>query len=122
MHWIETVASILIAMVVHEAGHVVTARSLGVRVKRCGISWRGFYLVRESGTPLQNAVISSAGPLANLISIGSIFLLPYLGRPVITFALMSLLLGITNLLPLRNSDGHRILVLLQNESTGHLVS
>ena len=117
MHWAQTLASILIATVVHESGHFVTARLLGVRVKRCGISWRGFYLIRESGTPLQNAVISSAGPLANLISTGSIFLIPYLGKATISFAFISLLLGVINLLPIPNSDGRRILVLLQNEST-----
>lgn len=121
MLWVQFLTSASIAVVLHESAHFVLARLLGVRVKRCGVSWRGFYIVREPGTPLQNVVISGAGPLANLISTGTIFLIPYLGTAAITFVLISLLLGISNLLPIPGSDGHRILVLLQQESPDLLV-
>jgi Zn-dependent protease len=92
-----------VSLLVHEAGHVCAARALGLRVKRVGITWRGPFIVRESGAPMANAIISAAGPLVNSI----LAALTWPHWP--SFALANLVLGITNLLPTKHSDGRRII-------------
>ena len=96
------------AIAIHESAHALTARALGVRVTRLGIDWRGVYLVREPGRPWQNALISFAGPLANLVTAYATLRL----RTGWELCLMSAELGAYNLLPLPGSDGLRILKLV----------
>ena len=91
----------LIALVLHEAAHVVVARALGVRVKRVGISWRGPFIVRESGEPRANLWIAVAGPVTNLV----LAMLFWTAAPA--FARINLVLGLSNLLPIEGSDGSR---------------
>jgi len=110
-------ASGLLAILLHESAHVLAAGLLGVKVKGCGISWRGAYIRREAGTAIQNVAISLAGPVANLLCVGCIFLVSWLGRCVISFAFVSLILGVHNLLPLPLTDGKRVLTLLRNAET-----
>lgn len=96
--------SILLAAIVHEAGHYIMAQLRGVRVKRFGISWIGPYLVRERGSRLDNILIAFAGPATNLF----FFVGCFLTRDSISAA-SQLLLGVSNLLPIAGLDGHRIL-------------
>lgn len=91
----------LLAMVLHEVGHVVAAIALGIRVRGVGLCWKGLYTVREAGPPVKNILISSAGPLINLL----LFLLWHHSP---TFSLANLCCGVCNLLPMHNSDGERI--------------
>ena len=121
MYWVQFLTSVSVAIVLHESAHFVLARLQGYASSVVVPPGAVSISVREPGAPLQNVVISGAGPLANLISTGTIFLIPYLGTAAITFVLVSLLLGISNLLPIPGSDGHRILVLLQQESPELLV-
>ena len=85
------------AAVFHEVGHLTCARSLKLKVRRLGMNWRGPYIVREQGNPLQNLAVSLAGPLTNLIMAGSMILAPLLGTGVIIFGLYNLILGLYNL-------------------------
>src|SRR5438128_2562480 len=55
------------ALAIHEAGHILSAIALGIRVKRIGITWRGPFIVREQGFPAASAVVSLAGPVLNVI-------------------------------------------------------
>ena len=109
-----SIFSIIGAVFFHEAGHVVCARSLGLKIRRLGMSWRGPYVVREQGNALQNLAISLAGPLVNLILAGSMVLAPWLGIGAVMFGLYNLVLGLYNLMPVPSSDGRRILMLLMN--------
>ena len=59
-------ASLVASLVLHESAHLAMAYLTGVRVKHIGLSWKGPYIVRESGTPIQNTFISLAGPGINL--------------------------------------------------------
>src|SRR3569833_3954624 len=60
----------VLAMLLHECGHLITAHMLGVRVKRVGFEWRkGIYIRREQGSPLESLLIALAGPVANIIMI-----------------------------------------------------
>jgi Zn-dependent protease len=111
---VQLVLITLTALALHEAAHLITARWLGVRVKRVGISWLGPYVVRESGTDLQNLAISLAGPVCNLLLVGvGLVLAPWLGFGGIQFALVNSVLGTYNLLPIPMSDGQRALMLLK---------
>ena len=92
-------------MILHEAGHIAASLMMGISVKRVGISVKGLYIVRESGPPLANLLITLAGPMANLLMA---FAWPVSRQ----LALVNLIFGLTNLLPLTGSDGTRALMLL----------
>lgn len=95
------------AMLFHESGHIATAWLCGVKVKKVGLSWVGLYTIREPGPKWANLCISFAGPAANLaLALALRHLFP-------AFALVNLIAVIYNLLPIPNSDGKRILALLQ---------
>ena len=93
----------VLAMALHEAAHLVAALALGVRVKNVGFCWKGLYTVREAGPPAKNILISLAGPLTNLLLIAC---WP-LSR---SFGLANLCFFFFNLLPLKGSDGDRVLI------------
>jgi Zn-dependent protease len=95
--------SVLISVVLHEAAHLVTAVALKVKVKHVGLSLRGPYIVRESGTPVENTLISLAGPGINLI----LCILFY--HAAWTFGFVNGFLSLFNLLPfIPSSDGQRV--------------
>jgi Zn-dependent protease len=94
------------AMVLHEAGHVVAALALNVKVHKVGLHWKGPYIRRSSGTAAQNFVITLAGPGMNLW----LALLFYRASP--HFALCNLVIGVVNLMPIPASDGSRALQLI----------
>jgi Zn-dependent protease len=95
----------LYACLIHEIGHVLTALAQGVPVKQIG--WRGLHgpFIRraESDSHLGEILIAAAGPLANLYAA---FMLPS-DNPY--WLQVQLTLAFGNLLPLKNSDGARIL-------------
>lgn len=93
------------AMVLHEAGHVAYACALGVKVKRIGVRLKGVYIVREPGSQYENLMISLAGPLTNVALLFLWHLNP-------TFGLANLSFAVCNLMPLRGSDGSRVLEIL----------
>lgn len=103
--------AILGGVVLHELGHALCARSLGLKVKAMGISWRGVYTRRERGTPCQNMLVALAGPATNFLVV-LLALFFWQNIPVIE---ANLLLGILNLLPLPNADGRRVVGGLENQ-------
>jgi Zn-dependent protease len=94
--------SVVVSVALHESAHLAMAYLGGVRVKHVGLSWKGPYIVREPGTPLQNTFISLAGPGINL------FLCVLCWHLSGTFAFVNGLLAGINLLPIRSSDGLRV--------------
>ena len=95
-------ASSVVSVVLHESAHVAVACAAGVRVKHVGLSWKGPYIIREPGTPVQNTLISLAGPGINLVLC---VLCWHFSR---TFALVNGFLALVNLLPVPLSDGLRV--------------
>ncbi len=93
----------LISLVLHELAHVAAARALGVCVKKVGLSWKGPYIVREAGSPMQSMMIALAGPAMNLMIAACLW--PWVPR----FAFVNLVLGVGNMMPLPSSDGTRAL-------------
>lgn len=95
------------AMALHEMAHVTAAQALKVKVHQIGMSWKGPYIRRESGTAAQNLVITLAGPVMNLW----LALLFHSISP--NFALCNLAIGATNLMPIPASDGSRAVHLMK---------
>jgi Zn-dependent protease len=106
-HWlspfVQGVAFGVLAMTIHELGHIAAALVLGVHIKHVGLRWKGLYTVREAGPPLKNMFVSLAGPGINFFFC---FFLPLHA----TFALANFCIGLGNLIPIRGSDGHRFLL------------
>lgn len=91
---------LLLMLVPHELGHVLAVYAVGAKVKRVGIDRRGPYVLRSpAATPLRNALVSLAGPAANILT--SIVLLENHS----THAWFPLCFGLFNLLPFPHSDG-----------------
>jgi Zn-dependent protease len=91
----------LVAMLFHEAAHIVVALTLGIKVKKVGLGWKGIFTVREAGTARKNLIISLAGPVMNLALI-----FWWHWKP--DFGLANLCCGVINLLPIAGSDGMRV--------------
>ena len=92
----------VIAMLLHECGHLLAAVILGVRVKNVGMRWnKGLYTVRQQGSPLQNLLIAAAGPFTNIL-----LTLAAPWSPL--FGLANFCYAIANALPIEGSDGYRI--------------
>lgn len=90
------------AVLLHESAHAIVGEILGMPVKGVRFSLGSIGLVRESGRPLANLIVSAAGPLVSLYICAAI--LPY-SHP---FALINFCLGFCNLIPICGSDGDRI--------------
>jgi Zn-dependent protease len=109
--WIVSLVGILflglLATVLHETGHLVTSLAVGIRVKGVGLCRKGVYIVRETGTPEKNLVVSLAGPFTNVA------MLLLFWNTSDTFVLANLCLAICNLAPVKGSDGDRALDCLE---------
>lgn len=103
----QTILGCIVGFVLHESGHLVAAWLFGVRVKRVGVSWKGIYTVRETGSRSANITISLCGPLANL----TLAILAW--HSLFHFAEVNLVLGLYNLLPISGADGKRVLGVLR---------
>ena len=104
----------VLAMLLHEAGHLIAALILGLQIKNVGMKWnKGLYTVRQHGTPLQNLLVSAAGPFTNLIFIAAASRAPH-------FALANLCYALANMLPIEGSDGFRIAICWQQIRSGEV--
>lgn len=92
----------IIAMLLHECGHITAVLVLGLHVRKVGIKWnKGLYTVRQGGTAYQNLLIAAAGPFVNLLLVGRGPWLPLFGMANFCYAL-------ANMLPIDGSDGVRV--------------
>jgi Zn-dependent protease len=90
----------LLVIGLHEAAHIAAAYGTGLSVRRIGLSWKGVYIVRETGAPVANMMTTLAGPTANVLAAIALRAYP-------EFALMNLTFGLMNMLPIPGSDGMR---------------
>jgi Zn-dependent protease len=110
-HWFLSLSGALflglLAMVLHEAGHLITSLMVGLKVKGIGLCMKGMYVIREPGSPAKNLIVSLGGPLMNIT------LLVLFWHTSRTFTLANLCFAICNLLPIKGSDGDRALTCLE---------
>lgn len=103
------VGSLCVGLLVHEFAHALVARRLGLKVLDVTI-WPLGGMARLAGLherPQAEAPVAAAGPLANLALAALAWPLP--GEIARGFAVVNLLLGAGNLIPLFPLDGGRIL-------------
>jgi len=119
------VGVIFVAIIIHEFGHAAMAAALKIPSRRIVLTFFGGYVefVRPPQKPWHEIAVSAAGPGANLASwVLMISLVPLLEPSLAgdeasvallgalnTFAFLSLLLGLFNLLPGFPLDGGHIL-------------
>ena len=110
-HWFLSLSGALflglLAMVLHETGHLISSLMVGIKVKGIGLCMKGMYVIRESGSPAKNLFVSLAGPLMNIA------LLVLFWHASRTFMLANLCFAFFNLVPIKGSDGDRALTCLQ---------
>lgn len=123
-YWAVAVATACLFMgslLAHELAHAVMARSVGVRVKDITLWALGGMTTfeEEPPTPRANALVAVAGPVASL-ALGGVFVVGRFsvdptwlgGLPAVALdwlAVMSILLGLFNLVPATPLDGGRVL-------------
>ena len=94
------------SLAAHEAGHAITATLTGTKFSAMGLCLRGAYLRRDRATGALEILISFAGPFMNFMIAMALWssqgILLWLGQ-------MNAFLFLINLLPLRGSDGQRII-------------
>ncbi len=91
----------ILAMLIHELGHLIAAPLVGIKIKEVGLTWKGLYTRREAGSPLNNLLVSLAGPMMNVALLALWPLWPKLGLANFCFAFF-------NILPIEGSDGERV--------------
>jgi Zn-dependent protease len=95
------------SLVLHELGHIVASMLLRVPVSEFGLCLGGAYNRRSYAVRRRDeAIISAAGPLINLCLVLPSLILPVIGKQL---GLCNLMLCVVNLLPIKSSDGSRIL-------------
>ena len=121
------VVAVLVAfasVIVHELGHALVARHLGVRVAGIELHFFGgaAKIVDPPRTPGDEIAIAAAGPAVSFAIAGVSTLLAQVAFAPLFGALawINLLLGAFNLLPAFPMDGGRILRALLQRRLGHL--
>ena len=118
--WRGSVGAVLLlaSILLHEIGHLLMAQVLGVKVRSVGFCFKGAYLQRsDSGSATSELLIAVAGPLVNLL----LYACLQNGDAMLRWvAILNLVLAISNLVPLRGTDGARIYQSLQCLRRGDL--
>ncbi|MEC1178344.1 peptidase [Metasolibacillus meyeri] len=99
---------ILCSLIIHEVGHLLAAKAVGLQLKSCVIMpYGGEIKLQQEGTYLQKLIIAFGGPCATLIGMAScIWLPPLLAEPFLKAQFYLLCL---NLLPFLPLDGGKII-------------
>ena len=110
----------LLALLLHELGHLLTARGLGYRVRSLELWPFGAALTMDGGAG--SLPVSLAGPLCGLtaaaMSLMMLRLLPQTAAVMEPFFLLNLTLSAVNLLPAEPLDGGRALAALLARTLG----
>ena len=110
----------LLALLLHELGHLFTARGLGYRVRSMELWPFGAALTMDGGAG--SLPVSLAGPLCGLtaaaMSLMMLRLLPQTAAVMEPFFLLNLTLSAVNLLPAEPLDGGRALAALLARTLG----
>lgn len=115
----------LLAVAVHECGHLLAARALGVRLRLLELDIPGARILPCATLPsyATEGWLAAAGPLSSLLL--GVCIYPLNGSFFAALFAATLSLGIFNLLPVGDFDGGRVLVailtpLLGEQSTARV--
>ena len=99
----------LLSVAVHECGHYLAAKALGVRLRLLELDVAGAKFVPAGAFPSYRAegLLAAAGPAASLLL--ALLTLPHGGALATATRTVTLSLALFNLLPVKNFDGGRIL-------------
>jgi Zn-dependent protease len=96
-----------VSLLLHECGHMLAARALGVKVREIGVCLKGPYVRRmQARAPIEEATIALSGPMVNAMIAAVLWSVSGVGH---WLAIYNLVLLTSNLAPLPGSDGRRIL-------------
>ena len=114
----------LVALSVHEAGHICMAKCMGYPVKSMVLSAFGGKIDLDDMAENDEFFIAFSGPFANML-MGALCLvlravLPYFNDFLYTFAVFNFILCAFNLLPFYPLDGARIILSLSTRRIGVL--
>ncbi len=102
----------LLCCIIHEAGHIICLLILGEKPKKIELSFYGIKLERYPMSGQNTAgelAVYISGPSANFIFSASVFLLSNTFSSLREAAIISLCVGIFNLIPCKPLDGGNIL-------------
>jgi Zn-dependent protease len=100
-------ALLFASLLLHEAGHILTAAYFRVPVHECGIKLGGVYIRRGYALRRRDEIlIAASGPMVNLLIVFPLLCVPRLGSQI---AMCNAVIGLINLVPLPSSDGLHIL-------------
>ena len=105
-------AVVFVSILIHELGHAVVSRRLGLRVIDIRFWQFGGYVTHQPGTPFQNLAVSLAGPGIELV-FGMICWGIYLAIPPVAYVdtvlnqliYVNIYWALFNLLPMQPMDG-----------------
>ena len=111
----ELFVPMVLAIAVHEMGHIIFARIVGARISRVTLSPLGARIELERDVPYKNEIILAlGGPIFGIIA-HALTALPSQTHPhLYLFSAVSLALSLFNLLPLSTLDGGRVLGCILN--------
>ena len=102
----------LLCCIIHEAGHIICLLILGEKPKKVELSFYGIKLERHpmsSQSMTGDLFVFASGPSANFIFSAILFLLSSFFVSLRVAAIISLCIGVFNLLPCKPLDGGNIL-------------
>ena len=102
----------LFCCVFHEAGHILCLWAMGEKPERIVFSFYGIKLERlptASHGRINEIIIFASGPFANFVLSLFLILISAMNETLKTWALISLITGLFNLIPIRPLDGGNIL-------------
>lgn len=102
----------LLSCILHEAGHIICLFILGEKPKKIEFSFYGIKLERgpmSSRSTVEDLLVFASGPSANFIFSAVLFLLSNFFTSLRDAAIISLCIGIFNLVPCKPFDGGNIL-------------
>ena len=105
--------SLAFAVFIHEAGHILCAKLLKIKINRMFLSPLGARIEIDDNIPYFNELmLSLAGPVFGILGCGFGLALSHLSINASGFAFISLALSLFNLLPLATLDGGRVIFCL----------
>lgn len=111
----------LLCCIIHEAGHIICLLILGEKPKKIELSFYGIKLERAALPCIKSIdeiAVYASGPAANLILSAVLFIAGGIVPNIKTAAVISLCVGLFNLIPCRPLDGGNILFALLCRAAG----